>query len=277
MNNTHPRLQLSYWLKALLCCVLFTLLLMGFSFLKSFFPASAERWAHGILGSVAAVIATFVFIRLDRSSFKAAGLVPDKGSPGRFLVGFFIGIGLMGLLTAGVIFGSGFMVEMNPRSTVLHFLVATLPLIPLAWMEEAGFRGYPYQQLEKGYGALPAIFISALLFGAYHLANGWTFQAAFLGAGVWGLVFGLARAWSKGIALPTGMHYAANLTTSAFGVSEQSSSPFILYHPSVGHGMEQYKSSEWEILLPQLILMVLALLFIGIYLRYKENSAGRDN
>lgn len=260
-------MRLNSWLKALLCTGLFTLLMMGFSFLKSFFPASAERWAHGILGSLAAVIATFVFIRIDRSSFKAAGLVPDKGSLGRFGVGFFIGIGLMGLLTAGVIFGSGFMVEMNPRSTVLQFLVATLPLIPLAWMEEAGFRAFPYQQLEKGYGTLYAIVFSALLFGAYHLANGWTIQTAFLGAGVWGLVFGLAWAWSKGIALPTGLHYAANLTTSAFGISAQSSSPFLLSHPSVGHGMDQYKSSTWEILMPQLILLLLAMLFIGFYIR----------
>ncbi|MBL0270178.1 MAG: CPBP family intramembrane metalloprotease [Chitinophagaceae bacterium] len=62
----------------------------------------------------------------------------------------------------------------------------------------------------------------AILFGAYHLANGWTLQNAFLGAGVWGIIFGLAAYRSGGIALPTGLHYAVNMTTSAFGISSGS-------------------------------------------------------
>ena len=32
------------------------------------------------------------------------------------------------------------------------------------------------------------------------------------GPGIWALVFGLGAAWSKGIALPTGIHVALNLS-----------------------------------------------------------------
>ena len=264
MKTGSSRLLNAPWLRALLFCVFFTVLLMAFSFLKTFLPASYERWAHGILGLLAAGITSWIFIRVDRgSSFQKAGLLPDKGSPRRFLAGLLMGILLMGLLTAGVILAAGFRVTMNPGSGILHFLLITLPLIPLAAMEETGFRGYPYQQLEKGYGAIPAIMISAFLFGAYHLANGWSVQDAFLGAGVWGLVFGLARAWSGGIALPTGLHYGANLTTSAFGVPGSGSALFLLNSP----GKEPYVSSQWEILLPQLALLLLGITAMVWYSR----------
>jgi len=37
------------------------------------------------------------------------------------------------------------------------------------------------------------------------------------GPGIWALVFGLGAAWSKGIALPTGIHVALNLSQQVVG------------------------------------------------------------
>ena len=54
--------------------------------------------------------------------------------------------------------------------------------------------------------------IVALVFALYHISMGWNSMIAFLGPGIWALVFGLGAAWSKGIALPTGIHVALNLS-----------------------------------------------------------------
>jgi len=47
---------------------------------------------------------------------------------------------------------------------------------------------------------------------------GWNTMVAFLGPGLWGLVFGLGAFWSKGIALPTGIHVALNLSQHIVGM-----------------------------------------------------------
>ena len=186
-------------------------------------------------------------------------------------MGVLAGIVLMGLLTFSVIYFSNFKVETNSNSNLLNFLLCTVPFIPLAFMEEVGFRAYPLILLKDKTGIRNSIIITSLLFALYHIANGWTIQNSFLGAGVWGIIYGLAAIYSNGISMPTGMHYAANLTTSAFGISNDSFNIWILKQDN-GMSLENYESSQLTILIPQISILVLGVICMEWYLRKKNYS-----
>jgi uncharacterized protein len=57
---------------------------------------------------------------------------------------------------------------------------------------------------------------------------GWDITVSLLGPGIWALVFGLGAAWSKGIALPTGLHVALNLAQTVVGMREESGAIWML-------------------------------------------------
>lgn len=206
-----------YVIKAVLFCVVFTGLLVVFSFAKNFIPGNFERIAHGIIGTLAAFSATVLFLKFDRKHFSDIGLTLQRKTMTNFFTGVVFGIGIMGLSASSVVYFTDVVIVTNQKSNFFNFLLMTLPLIPLAFMEELGFRAYPLEILKDKVGMRLAILITSILFALYHIVNGWTIASSFYGPGIWGLVFGLAAIYSKGIAMPTGIHYPANLTTSAFG------------------------------------------------------------
>ena len=114
-----------------------------------------------------------------------------------------------------------------------------------------------------------SIIITSILFALYHIANGWTVASSFYGPGVWGLVFGLAAIYSKGIAMPTGIHYAANLTTSAFGAANNTVSFWIL-QVKPGSTTSQNGGIDWAAILPALALLVFAIICMELYIRRKK-------
>lgn len=258
-------------LKAILFCIVFTGVFIILSFAKSFVSDKLERIAHGTIGTFAALLTTLSFLKFDKKTFADIGLTFEKDFFKRFFSGVLSGIVLMGILSLSVIFFSDFKIEVNSHSNIFNFLLWTLPLIPLAFMEELAFRAYPLQLLKNETSVRSAIFITSILFALYHIANGWTMQNAFLGAGVWGIMYGLAAIYSNGISMPTGMHYAANLTTSAFGISESSSNVWILKSKD-GLTLENYQSSQLITLIPQISLLLFAVICMEWYVRKKYGS-----
>jgi membrane protease YdiL (CAAX protease family) len=85
---------------------------------------------------------------------------------------------------------------------------------------------------------------------------------------VWGLVFGLAAVYSKGIAMPTGIHYAANLTTSAFGAASSTVSIWAIKQPNASS--TKYGGTDWLTILPALALLLFAIFCIELYMRRKR-------
>lgn len=256
----------TYILKSILFCIVFTGLFVVFSFTKTIFPGKFERIAHGTIGTIVALLTTYIFLKFDKKSFTDIGLKFEKTTLKKFIFGVLTGIALMGLLTLAVILFSNFKIEINNNSNILNFLFWTLPLIPLAFMEEVGFRAYPLIILKDKIGIRNSIIITSILFALYHIANGWTIQNSFLGAGVWGIIYGLAAIYSNGISLPTGMHYAANLTTSAFGISNTSFNIWVLKHNN-GMSLETYQSSQLASLIPQICILLLGIICMEWYLR----------
>lgn len=95
-----------------------------------------------------------------------------------------------------------------------HLYTATtitlLTDIALSCREELGFRGYPLRRLERSFGLWEAQIIVALVFALEHMAGGWPWERALLGAGVGSLLFGMAAIATEGLALPIGLHAAWN-------------------------------------------------------------------
>lgn len=269
-DTIQNNIRTKYIIKSILFCVVFTGLFVVFSFAKNSVPNNFERLAHGIIGTLAAFLTTVLFLKFDRKQFSDIGLTFERKTIIKFFAGVVVGIIIMGLLATSVLNFSDVTVEVNPRSNIWHFLLLTLPLIPLAFMEELGFRAYPLQILKDKIGIRLSIVITSILFALYHIANGWTIASSFYGPGVWGLIFGLAAIYSKGIAMPTGLHYAANLTTSAFGAANNTVCLWTV-NQSLNTPAKQ-GGTDWVAILPAFVLLVFAIICLELYMRRKTTA-----
>lgn len=262
------KIRIRYIFMAILFCLVFTALFVFFSFAKGFIPNDFERLAHGIIGTLAAFLTTVLFLKFDRKQFSDVGLTFERNTVAKFVIGVITGIVIMGLLATSVMYFTHVAIEVNRRSDLLHFLLVTTPLLPLAFMEELGFRAYPLEILKSKIGVRSSIIITSVLFALYHIANGWSIASSFYGPGVWGLVFGLAAVYSRGIAMPTGIHYAANLTTSAFGAANNTTSIWIVRQTNIS--ATKQPGTDWITILPALALFIFALLCLELYMRRKN-------
>lgn len=260
-----------YILRAALFCIAFIGLHISFSFFKSTMPPKYERLTHGTLGTVAGMLITYLFLKLDRKTFADIGFVFDRNTVPKLLTGMITGFALMGLSALSVVYFSDFTIKVNPNSSMAYFLLMTLPLIPLAFMEEVGFRGYPLSVLKKNTNIRTSIIITSFLFAMAHIVYGWTIQNSFLGAGVWGILYGAAAIYSNGISMSTGLHYAANLTTSAFGISHHSFNIWIVQQKN-GDSLQNYQSSEMMTLIPQLALLIIGIVCMEWCVRKRKMS-----
>jgi hypothetical protein len=86
------------------------------------------------------------------------------------------------------------------------------------------------------------------------------------------LIFGLAAVYSRGIAMPTGIHYAANLTTSALGGIDDTISIWTVRESD--STTTKYGGVDWTTLLPALALLVSAIICIELYMRRKIAAKG---
>lgn len=266
---SQSNIKTKYIFKSILFCIVFTGFLVIFSFLKSFIPNKFERFAYGTIATAVSFLTTYIFLRFDRKSFSDIGLKFENSTLRKFCVGVLIGISLMGIMTVFVIYFSKFKIELNNNSSVLNFLFWTSPLILLSLMEEVGFRAYPLVIIKDKVGIRASIVTTSILFALYHIPNGWTVSGAFMGPGIWGLIFGLAAIYSKGISMPTGLHYGVNLTTAAFGASDNSPNIWILKQ-SNGQTLDNYQSNQLSTMLPQISILIIAIFLMELYVRKRN-------
>lgn len=269
-SSIQSNIRMKYIFKSILFCVVFTGFFVILSFTKSFLPDNLERLTHGIIGTFAAFLTTVIFLKFDKKRFSDIGLTFKQNSLIKFFAGVLAGIIIMGLLATAVMYFSDIKIEVNQRSNIWHFLLATSPLILLAFMEELGFRAYPLIILKDKVGIRLSIIITSILFALYHIVNGWAVATSFLGPAVWGLVFGLAAIYSTGIAMPTGIHYAANLTTSAFGAANNTDSIWTIIQSETP--ATKYEGTDWTTILPALALLIFAIICLELYMRRKTTA-----
>jgi len=110
------------------------------------------------------------------------------------------------LLYSAVLLG-GLAFEPHFPAWLGTFMLANLFFVSLA--EEALFRGYLQQKLTLALGGIPALLLSALLFGLVHLSGG---LSLVIFATLAGLLYGLAWHWSGRLWISTALHFALNIT-----------------------------------------------------------------
>lgn len=114
------------------------------------------------------------------------------------------------LLYCALLLG-GLALERHTPDWLGAFMLANLFFVSLA--EEALFRGYLQQRLKQVVGGIPALLLSALLFGLVHLSGG---LLLVIFATLAGLLYGLAWHWSGRLWLATALHFGLNLTHLLF-------------------------------------------------------------
>jgi uncharacterized protein len=206
-------------IKSLLFWTLFTSLLFGLSLLAALAPPDWSKLLQGLLASLAGFFLTWLFLKYEKRTFSDIGLVWDKSTLLKFLLGLLAGAAIFALILLVLLNCTGLELKRSTNAVTLQtWLGVLIVIIPLAFMEELAFRSYTFLKLEKSAGLFWTQIIVAIAFALYHVVGGWKWQVAFLGPFSWAFVFGLAAFWSRGIAMPTGLHAALNFLQVLVGM-----------------------------------------------------------
>jgi len=189
-------------------------------FVSSFFPRDIHFPGLGnwISGTFAALFITWIFLTWEKSSFASIGLVWEKGTPFRFFIGLMTGSCLFFVAVLILLAGGSGELQRVPRAGDVYTFISLLTFIPLGIMEEIAFRSYSLVRLNQVFGLRISLLIIAFAFALYHISMGWSVYVAFGGPFVWSFVFGLAAVWSRGIALPAGIHISVNILQTILGL-----------------------------------------------------------
>lgn len=231
MNETQKREGLTALGKPVLFMLVFTGLLFLCGNTRSLFPSAYSFLAYGILGSLVGLVTARIFQRNRQPSFASIGLGWEKKTLFRFVLGSLTGLAIFAIILFVLLHFSELTIRYYPQSSATDYLFLYLPILPLALMEEIGFRSYPQQKLYQAYGPWISQLVIAVAFGLYHVLNGWSLLSSFTGPFVWAFVFGLAAIWSRGIAVPTGIHFALNVLQTITGMKGSKSAVWILDYP----------------------------------------------
>ncbi len=235
-------------------------------------PPKWERYGYGITGTIAAMLATWIMLRYENKSFKDYGFTWRKDTIVKFMKGILIGSAIFLLIIIILLLFTDLSIAQrnkpwDPFSAFWYFSI-----IPLALMEEIAFRSYSFIKLNKIFGLRITQLIVAIAFALYHIIQGWDFQVAFLGPAIWAFVFGLAAIWSKGIAMPTGIHVALNLIQQVLGMKGgDTGSIWELKHKTTASA-ESISQTDTIGIIIQLFVLVSAILFTEYYLRKTKHS-----
>lgn len=175
----------------------------------------------------------------DRRPIKTLGLEAPASWAAETAYGFAAGAGLVTLIFALVAAGGwltwrvhfvGGMANVMFISVILYLFAASLAV---AFSEEFVFRGYILRNLLDGWGGLPAVALSSILFGLAHIFNPGFNALVALNLALAGAVMGYAAVIYKNLWWPIGFHLAWNFFEGPLygmpvsGVSAASISLFI--------------------------------------------------
>lgn len=200
----------------LFCVIIIAFLKISLITIQSFL---SNNFFSSLIGPVFTIIVTYLFLKLDKNSFTDIGLNFERKTLKKFCIGFLTGFILISLLTFFVAYISGCEIRQNIMGSIIFIFFPVLPTILfLAFMEEVIFRSYPLIILKNKLGVWPALIITSILFGLYHVVFGWG-TTGFISTTIWGLLFGSMAIYSNGISMPVGFHSAINLAQLIFGLT----------------------------------------------------------
>ncbi len=150
---------------------------------------------------------------LEEHRLAAQGLPRAPGWLGQFVLGCVIG----GALTAMAVLPiqhwgklkttNLFSLHMAPKIGAVMIM-----LLCGALAEELMFRGYPFQQLERGIGAIRAVIVFSVIYGVLHLLNPTAGRWGIANTILIGILLSVAYLRTRALWLPWGIHFGWNTT-----------------------------------------------------------------
>jgi len=269
-ENNYPRV--SSITRSILFWIIFLGLLVGSSYLfVNLFPPVWSRFAYGIFGTLSAIFTTWMFIKIEKKSFKDIGLVWERGTIFRFFKGILIGTIIFILILFILLNFTELQLQKNTKTVSPWNFLGYLVFVPLALMEEVAFRSYPFLKLNKAWGLRITQIFVAIAFALYHILNGWSAYSSFAGPFVWAFVFGLAAIWSGGIAMPTGIHIALNVIQPLIGIKGSLPAIWTLDYKE-GTTADQIAKAENFQIGTQLVVLIGAVALTELFIRKKRNK-----
>ena len=198
-------------------CIIFIWILPTLGFLPRVGDYMSNRTLFGVYGTIIAFIIVNLLVKADGVGKMEIGLMCERGTFLRFIAGLLIGLVITGAMIFVLIAFSDYSLVFNSEINSSKAILGLIGFIPLALMEVIIFRGYPFMKLKKVFGLRITQVVMAILFAYYHDRTGATLHLQLLGPGIWAFIYGIAAVWSKGIALPTGIHTAANMVLAVGG------------------------------------------------------------
>jgi membrane protease YdiL (CAAX protease family) len=167
-----------------------------------------------IVGIIVAVLAIFSYTLLFR--FYERRIITELSSKGiakNLILGMFLGAILQSLTILIIYLKGGFsIISVNP---FLFLLPAFIMAFTSAIFEEVLMRGIIFRIIEEKLGSYFALFISAFIFGAMHLANPNGSLTTALGLAIQaGLLLATAYIYSRNLWFPIAIHFGWNFTQS---------------------------------------------------------------
>jgi membrane protease YdiL (CAAX protease family) len=182
------------------------------------------RWGQLVWGATSALallILTRTMVRWEGRTARDFGLVLERATARRFLVGVLIGLAVFACPVALIALLTGALRLVPTGGPGGGDVLLTLStLLALSAMEELGFRGYPLRVLGPLLGGWRAQAVVAEAFALTHVAFGWSWQTIALGVLPSALLFGACAVASGGLAKPIGAHMAVNVAPWAIGEAD---------------------------------------------------------
>jgi membrane protease YdiL (CAAX protease family) len=243
------------------------ILLLG-SFPRNMAPPSWAQAVWVVWGAVLVYAMTVAFVRLEGRSLREVGFGVDAATVLRFALGLLSGAALYTVtrVTVSVVTG-GIHVEKGGgfHGAAPAFVGATF--VVSACMEGFGFRGYPQHTLQRRFGVWPAVITAAFFFALSHIAFGWSWNDVLLGVFPNGVLFGMVTVASRGLAMPTALHAAINLSQWSFGEDGGTGPWKIVVDPSA--------LARVQAVAPLMTLAVYALAIFAAWKWYRRTTACR--
>ncbi len=263
---------ISALLKSLGFIIFFIVLLVICGLIRTAFPSLYNMLIYGTLGSFAGFLAVWVFLKPEKKPFSTVGLIWEKQTGFRFILGIIIGTILFTAMLFTLLFFSELTLQFHTNAFDWKVIFVYLPILPLALMEEIGFRSYPMVKMNKAFGIWTSQIIIAIAFGAYHILNGWTVLSSIAGPFVWAFVFGLAAVWSRGIAMPTGIHFALNLLQNLVGIKSNKGAIWILDYPTGTKQILLERTDHLGWILQASVLIIALIATAGFAMKQKQKT-----
>jgi membrane protease YdiL (CAAX protease family) len=164
----------------------------------------------GIIASTV-VISTYIYFfkKYEKREIKEFS---SKGIAKYIIMGTLIGAILQCLTILVIYFNDGFkIVSINPISNIIIPLTIAFTV---AIFEEILIRGIIFRILEEKLGSIISLLISAIIFGALHIANPNSTLISGLCVVMAGLLLGAAYIYTRNLWFPIAIHFAWNFMQS---------------------------------------------------------------